>query len=188
MSDEPTLIHSAEEYERTFGPSMTVDSYGGVYSITRVPWSWWQRPRWAWRLAYRARSWMRGEDIIPPEPPLDFVHYLGDAVGTRLLADVKTSGEILRELDGPRRDVALLAGRRQERYYRLLIQRIYAAGRDWQWPEPGRYAPSQELLDAAGRQAVRRLRASYVPRALVEMIGAGGSYTGRIPCEGRPHG
>lgn len=38
-------------------PTITVDKFGGTYAITRVPWRWWQRPRWAWMLAWRVASW-----------------------------------------------------------------------------------------------------------------------------------
>lgn len=41
-------------------PTMTVDRYGGTFSIERVPWRWWQRPRWVWLLGRRVASWRAG--------------------------------------------------------------------------------------------------------------------------------
>lgn len=43
-------------------PSFKIDRYGGTYSITRVPYRWWD-PRGWWP---RLRRYLRGEDVIPP--------------------------------------------------------------------------------------------------------------------------
>lgn len=37
--------------------AVMVDRFGGSYSMTKVPWRWWQRPRWLWRLGWRVRTW-----------------------------------------------------------------------------------------------------------------------------------
>lgn len=55
-------------YLSSVRPSLTVDRLGGTYSVTVKPWRWYQRPRWAWRVAYFLLYEPRPWDVVNRNP------------------------------------------------------------------------------------------------------------------------